>query len=236
MMGYSVPHFHRIFTAEVGENISVYIRRVRLERAAHKLIKGAVDLTRIASEAGYKSDASFSKAFKRYHKYTPGEFRRLKFVADLQSTPTTESGESTMIFIPSLTFSGNCREALTFYAALFNGSVNVFLPWDPETIANIPEATEEHIMNGSITVDGCTILGSDQFGEMYSPAGNMSLMVEVGDVVEAEEKFTALAEGGQTYMPFGETFWAQGYGYCADRFGILWQVNCTRIKGQKVQS
>ena len=35
--GFSVSHFHRIFTAQIGENIADYVRRVRLERAGRKL-------------------------------------------------------------------------------------------------------------------------------------------------------------------------------------------------------
>ena len=31
--GFSVPHFHRVFTAHVGESAISYVRRVRLERA-----------------------------------------------------------------------------------------------------------------------------------------------------------------------------------------------------------
>lgn len=235
MMGYSVPHFHRIFTAEVGENITAYIRRVRLERAANKLITGAVDLTQIALAAGYQSHAAFSKAFKQYFSYTPSEFRQLKFIADLQKTRHPHQGEIKMTLIPNLTFNGNCREALTFYADLFDGEIGVFLPWDTDTIASIPEATEEHIMNGSINVNGYTILGSDQFGDMYLPAGNISLMMEIDDVTDAQEKFVALAEDGQIFMPFGETFWAEGYGFCIDRFGILWQINCIGNKSQSEQ-
>lgn len=232
MMGYSVPHFHRIFTAEVGESMAAYIRRVRLERAANKLITGAVDLTQIGLEAGYQSQAAFSKAFKQYHSYTPSEFRQLKFISDLQATQNSKPGEINMILIPNLTFKGNCREALTFYAELFNGTVGVFLPWDADTIASIPGATEEHIMNGSITINGYTILGSDQFDETFLRAGNMSLMIEIEDVVDAQAKFATLAEGGQIWMPFGETFWAEGYGFCMDRFGILWQINCIGSKRQ----
>ena len=152
--------------------------------------------------------------------------------ADPAESGSIPSQESNMQFIPSLTFNGNCREALTFYAELFDGAIGAFMTWDAGTVANIPEATEEHIMNGSITVNGYTILGSDQFGEMYSPAGNMSLMVELEDVTDAQAKFTALAAGGQTWMAFGETFWADGYGFCMDRFGVLWQVSCMGSKAQ----
>jgi AraC-like DNA-binding protein len=38
--GFSVPHFHRIFTACEGEDIAGDVRRVRLERAGRKLWMG----------------------------------------------------------------------------------------------------------------------------------------------------------------------------------------------------
>lgn len=75
--GFSVPHFHRIFTAYVGENIAAYTRRVRLERAGRKLRMGAVDITEVALAAGYDSHAAFGKAFKRQYGLSPSEFRLL---------------------------------------------------------------------------------------------------------------------------------------------------------------
>lgn len=83
MAGYSLPHFHRIFTAETGENIAAYIRRVRLERAARKLMFGATDLTQVAMAAGYQTHAAFSKAFKQRYGYTPSQFRKLNFMVAL---------------------------------------------------------------------------------------------------------------------------------------------------------
>ena len=136
-----------------------------------------------------------------------------------------------MHFFPYLSFNGNCREALTFYAELFGGTVNTLMPWNAEMIKGMPGATEEHIMHGDISVNDYTIAGSDQFGEMYSPAGNVSLMMDLDDVADAKAKFEALAEDGQVMMPFGETFFAEGYGFCTDRFGIMWQVHCTGNKG-----
>lgn len=75
--GFSVPHFHRIFTAQTGENIASYVRRVRMERAGRKLRMGAVDITEVALAAGYDSHAAFSKAFRQHFGYSPSEFRRL---------------------------------------------------------------------------------------------------------------------------------------------------------------
>jgi AraC family transcriptional regulator len=75
--GFSVPHFHRVFTAHVGESAISYIRRIRMERAGRKLRMGAVDITEVALAAGYDSHASFSKAFKQQFGLSPSEFRQL---------------------------------------------------------------------------------------------------------------------------------------------------------------
>ena len=75
--GFSVSHFHRIFTAQVGESAVSYVRRLRLERAGWKLRMGAVDITEVALAAGYDSHAAFSKAFKQQYGLSPSEFRQL---------------------------------------------------------------------------------------------------------------------------------------------------------------
>jgi len=75
--GFSVPHFHRIFTAQIGENIASYVRRMRLERAGRKLRMGAVDITEVALAAGYDTHTAFSKAFKQQYGLSPSEFRQL---------------------------------------------------------------------------------------------------------------------------------------------------------------
>lgn len=75
--GFSVPHFHRIFTGMRGESAASYIRRMRLLRAGRKLRMGAVDITAVALVAGYASHASFSKAFKQQYGLSPSKFRQL---------------------------------------------------------------------------------------------------------------------------------------------------------------
>ena len=82
--GFSVPHFHRIFTTHMGENISDYVRRVRLERAGRKLRMGAVDITEVALAAGYDTHAAFGKAFKQQYGLSPSEFRQLTCSAATQ--------------------------------------------------------------------------------------------------------------------------------------------------------
>jgi AraC family transcriptional regulator len=75
--GFSIPHFHRVFTAQVGESAASYIRRLRLQRAGRKLRMGAVDITEVALATGYESHAAFSKAFKGQYGISPSAFRQL---------------------------------------------------------------------------------------------------------------------------------------------------------------
>lgn len=45
------------------------------------------------------------------------------------------------------------------------------------------------------------------------------------DAQEGKRAFEALAEGGETFMPFEPTFLSKGFGSCIDRFGINWMVD-----------
>src|SRR5215211_3016197 len=75
--GFSIPHFHRVFSAHIGESAIAYVRRLRMERDGRKLRMGAVDITEVALSAGYDSHAAFSKAFKGQFGVSPSEFRQL---------------------------------------------------------------------------------------------------------------------------------------------------------------
>jgi AraC family transcriptional regulator len=70
---FSKYHFHRIFKSIVGENLSDYVRRVRLSKATLKLNTNQ-KITQIAITSGYETNASFSKAFKNHFGITPKEF------------------------------------------------------------------------------------------------------------------------------------------------------------------
>lgn len=59
-------HFHRIFKAVVGETLNHYLRRLRLERAAHWLFFQQRSVTEVALDSGFSSSQSFAKAFKAH--------------------------------------------------------------------------------------------------------------------------------------------------------------------------
>jgi len=72
---FSRYHFHRIFSAMVGETVGDYIQRLRLERSAVMLGNPLISITEIALECGFSSSASFARAFRRHFGVSASEFR-----------------------------------------------------------------------------------------------------------------------------------------------------------------
>jgi AraC family transcriptional regulator len=68
-------HFHRIFRGMVGETPLELHRRLRLERAAAKLLATAKPVTAIAFDAGYDTHEAFTRAFRDAYAGSPSAFR-----------------------------------------------------------------------------------------------------------------------------------------------------------------
>ena len=75
---FSPYHFHRIFSAMVGESVAAYVRRLLLERAAMQLGHSSESVTQIALGSGYESVDAFSRAFRTHMGMLPSEYRRRK--------------------------------------------------------------------------------------------------------------------------------------------------------------
>lgn len=77
---FSPFHFHRIFSAYLGESLNNYIRRLRLERSAERLCYTNIPISDLAFSAGYETPSSFTKAFKQHFSESPSVFRKNKIV------------------------------------------------------------------------------------------------------------------------------------------------------------
>jgi AraC family transcriptional regulator len=74
---FSPFHFHRIFGAMVGETLNGFIQRIRLEKAAMKLVADPrKSITEIAFEYGFSSSSVFARAFKDSFGMSASEWRR----------------------------------------------------------------------------------------------------------------------------------------------------------------
>ena len=73
---FSRYHFHRIFSAMVGEPLNQFIQRIRLEKAATQLSEHhGKPITNIALDCGFSSSAAFARAFKQRFEMSASEWR-----------------------------------------------------------------------------------------------------------------------------------------------------------------
>lgn len=138
------------------------------------------------------------------------------------STSNTTSNISTCLWFP-----GNAEDAAKFYVDLFNNAPKPSTGSRPSSeITHISHYTsvgqEQHkspvgsVMTVSFTLGGFKIMALNG-PPIWDHSGAMSLMVECYSQDEVDWFYEALSTGGEKAkkMPCG---------WCADRFGVHWQV------------
>jgi len=73
--GLSPPYFSTIFKEEMGENLSKYLNRLRVEKASRLLLDTEMSLSEIAACCCFEDQSWFSKIFKAYTGISPGKYR-----------------------------------------------------------------------------------------------------------------------------------------------------------------
>jgi AraC family transcriptional regulator len=68
-------HFHRVFRGMLGETPLELSRRLKLERAAYRLLQDEEPIIELAFGAGYETHESFTRAFRSRYGCSPSEFR-----------------------------------------------------------------------------------------------------------------------------------------------------------------
>lgn len=128
-----------------------------------------------------------------------------------------------------LTFNGNCREAIAFYADVFTteeSHIMAFGDAPPNPEYPLPEEAKDLVMHARLEISGSLIMFSDTFpGSPFTVGNNISLSVVSNNEEELKSAFEKLKEGGTVTMELQETFWSKCYGQVQDKFGIHWQVS-----------
>lgn len=73
---FSRYHFDRLIRSVAGEPPAAFRRRILLERAAYRLITSRAPVVDVAVEAGYGSQAAFTRAFTKAYGAPPAAWRR----------------------------------------------------------------------------------------------------------------------------------------------------------------
>ena len=73
--GLSAPYFSTIFKDEMGENLSNYLNRLRVEKASSMLRETDSPISGISVACGFEDQSWFSKVFKCYTGFSPSKYR-----------------------------------------------------------------------------------------------------------------------------------------------------------------
>lgn len=131
-----------------------------------------------------------------------------------------------MSFHPYLNFGGNCREAFTRYQEILGGELAIMSMADMPSGdgADVPPDQQDLVVHAALTVGDDVLMASDAPGGDFGPVQGMYVNLSLDDPDEARRVFDALAEGGTVEMPLSESFFAEAFGICTDRFGTPWMV------------
>ena len=77
-MNISAGYLSDLFRREVGQTLTEFVNRKRIERAKHLLWNTQLQIQTIAQHCGILDVQYFSKTFKKYSGMTPKEYRLSK--------------------------------------------------------------------------------------------------------------------------------------------------------------
>jgi AraC-like DNA-binding protein/ligand-binding sensor protein len=83
--GLSAAYFSTIFKKEMGENLSNYLNRLRVEKAAAMLVTTDLPISEITKTCGFEDQSWFSKIFKNNTGLTPGKYREQGSISGLSA-------------------------------------------------------------------------------------------------------------------------------------------------------
>lgn len=125
-----------------------------------------------------------------------------------------------------LTFNGNCREAMQFYATCLGGVLKFQTIGESPLSEKMPAQMKECILHASLINGDMVIMATDCVREEGLIKGNaVSLCLNFSSEEEIKDMFKKLAAGGKTNHPLQNTFWGALFGDVTDKYGNNWLLN-----------
>lgn len=138
-----------------------------------------------------------------------------------------------MKFNTSLVFNGNCREAVEYYARVFDkvAKIMTFSQVPSGSGFPQPEGMEDKIMHAEIEItENFTLMMADNMPHWpYQPGNTYSIVITSEDLAEIQKMYDKLKNQSEVVMELQKTFWSPAYAFLIDRYGVHWMLNCTKM-------
>ena len=132
-----------------------------------------------------------------------------------------------------LTFSGNCREAMTFYKECLGGELILQTIGESPLAGKMPAKMKEYVLHSTLIKDELILMGSDMVSENGLIKGNaVSLMLNCSSEEEILNSFEKLSSGGKKDHALENSFWGALFGDLTDKFGNHWLLHFDKTQKQ----
>ena len=131
-----------------------------------------------------------------------------------------------MLNFPTISFPGNCDEAITYYKEVLGAQVKTIVyngndPADPNMDKSLPP---NFVMYSEVLLFGTPVMMTDG-AEKKMACGNFSFTLSLGTEEEVTAVFNKLADGGEVVEALGDEFSGYLMGCVNDKFGVAWTVS-----------
>lgn len=120
-------------------------------------------------------------------------------------------------------FAGKCAEGFRFYEQHLGGKIGMMMTHGqaPDQ-SKVDPAWKDAVLHARMSIGETELMGADI--PNAQPMRSAYLSLDTDSEAEAERIFSALAEGGEIFIPMQQTFFASRFGQLRDRFGINWMI------------
>jgi PhnB protein len=123
---------------------------------------------------------------------------------------------------PYISFHGNCREAMQFYAKAINADLEIQTFGDSPMKDQMPPESHNNILHSRLSKNNVTLfMGSDDMSaDAPKVVGSVSLCYS-GDLEDVKKAFANLSDGAAIKRDLVQEFFGT-YGELVDKYGFRW--------------
>jgi PhnB protein len=125
-----------------------------------------------------------------------------------------------------LNFSGNCREAMTFYQQCLGGELSFQTVGESPLAAQMPAPMKDCILHACLTNGDLVLMASDMVSAHGLIKGNaVSMMLNCSTEEQISACYEKLSQGGERSHGLEHTFLGALFGDLTDKYGNHWLLH-----------
>ena len=139
-----------------------------------------------------------------------------------------------MHIVPTLNFSGRCRDAIHLYEKAFGGKITCLITYreadDPMYNPLLNEDQRDWIYHAELALDDQRIIMCDNVTVPFKTSYATFLTVMCDEKEDVEKAYAIRKEGSRTIYPLIAVPYSSGRVVFVDRYGIRWVIMTERAR------